>query len=148
MLLLQRFLAGVACALVFVSGGVLAARLAQQHPHQSGWLLGLYYGGTGWGIVACALVVPWVMPQAADWPQAWWWLGALCVCALWPMALAARACAAPSDTRTPEQSHHDATLWPSQRKRMVWVLAGYGCFGMGYIGYKTRYTQVFASNIR
>ncbi len=77
-LLLQRFLAGLASAWVFVAGGVLAARLAQQHPQQSGWLLGLYYGGTGWGIVLSALLVPWAMPAAAEWPQAWGWFAVGC----------------------------------------------------------------------
>ncbi|MEY2948457.1 MAG: hypothetical protein RL084_1854, partial [Pseudomonadota bacterium] len=50
-LLSQRFLAGVASASVFVSGGLLAARLGAHTPSQSGLLLGIYYGGTGWGIV-------------------------------------------------------------------------------------------------
>ena len=76
-LLIQRFLAGYASAWVFVAGGVLAARLAQEHPQQSGWLLGLYYGGTGWGIVASALLVPWAMPDITGWPQAWWGLAAV-----------------------------------------------------------------------
>ncbi|MEO0029701.1 MAG: hypothetical protein RJB45_1742 [Pseudomonadota bacterium] len=83
-LLAQRFLAGIASATVFVSGGLLAARLGTHRPAQSGLLLGLYYGGTGWGIVLSALMVPVAMAwaQAAAWPHAWawaWWLlAALC----------------------------------------------------------------------
>ena len=49
-LLLQRLLAGVASAFVFVAGGLLAARLGARLPAHAGLLLGLYYGGTGWGI--------------------------------------------------------------------------------------------------
>ena len=56
-LLLQRLLAGVASAFVFVAGGLLAARLGAQAPQHAGLLLGLYYGGTGWGISASALAV-------------------------------------------------------------------------------------------
>ncbi len=136
-LLLQRFLAGLASAWVFVAGGVLAARLAQQHPQQSGWLLGLYYGGTGWGIVYSALLVPWAMPVAADWPQAWWWLSLGCALALvwmWPTA------------RRLGHAHADPVGAPGAplpaqplgwRRSMGWALLGYGCFGMGYIGYMT-----------
>ena len=49
-LLLQRLLAGVASAFVFIAGGLLAARLGTRAPQQAGLLLGLYYGGVGWGI--------------------------------------------------------------------------------------------------
>jgi len=57
-LLAQRLLAGVASALVFIAGGLLAARLGARQPRRSGFLLGLYYGGTGLGIVVSALGVP------------------------------------------------------------------------------------------
>ncbi|MCO8648973.1 YbfB/YjiJ family MFS transporter, partial [Burkholderia multivorans] len=57
-LLVQRLATGIGSALIFVSGGVLAARLASASPRDAGLLLGLYYGGTGWGIVASSLLVP------------------------------------------------------------------------------------------
>ncbi len=57
-LLAQRLLAGVASALVFIAGGLLAARLGARQPQRSGFLLGIYYGGTGLGIVISALGVP------------------------------------------------------------------------------------------
>lgn len=63
-LLVQRLLAGVASALVFVCGGLLAARLGAQQPGRSGLLLGLYYGGTGWGISLSAVLVPAVLATA------------------------------------------------------------------------------------
>ncbi|MEO7548067.1 MAG: YbfB/YjiJ family MFS transporter, partial [Ramlibacter sp.] len=46
-LLLQRVLAGAASAFVFICGGLLAARLGALQPARSGFLLGVYYGGTG-----------------------------------------------------------------------------------------------------
>jgi hypothetical protein len=49
-LLLQRLLAGVASAFVFIAGGLLAARLGTRQPGQAGLLLGLYYGGVGWAL--------------------------------------------------------------------------------------------------
>ena len=74
-LLLQRLLAGVASAFVFITGGLLAARLGARDPRRSGLLLGLYYGGTGLGIVASALLVPPVLQAAASVPHGWAWPG-------------------------------------------------------------------------
>lgn len=133
-LLVQRLLAGWASALVFVTGGLLAAGLAQRRPQQGGWLIGLYYGGTGWGIVASTLMVPWVMTVPEDWPQAWWALAAVCavaLLALWPTAGRLDHASAASTT---EQAHPAMRFQLSQ-----WVagLAGYACFGVGYIGYMT-----------
>ena len=48
-LLVQRILAGASSALIFIAGGVLAARLGALRGRQMGLLLGLYYGGTGAG---------------------------------------------------------------------------------------------------
>ena len=133
-LMLQRGLAGCSSALVFVTGGLLAAGLAQLRPHQGGWLIGLYYGGTGWGIVVSALLVPWVLVEPADWPRAWWALAGVCavaLTALWRTVVRL------------DPQHHQTTA--DRRDEGVrfqlsqWVpgLAGYGCFGIGYIGYMT-----------
>ena len=136
-LLIQRFLAGFASAWVFVAGGVLVARLAQDHPQQSGWLLGLYYGGTGWGIVVSALLVPWAMPEVTHWPQAWWWLALACALALLVMAPAARALGASTSALAALSPGGPEEQWPHWRASMHALLWGYGCFGMGYIGYMT-----------
>ncbi len=145
--LAQRFLAGAASASVFVSGGLLAARLGAHTPSQSGLLLGIYYGGTGWGIVISALCVPSAMAWAAadqsphTWAWAWWSLA--CVCALISAVLwtirshlnrwmpdvlpeEVSALAQPSP-------HNAQPVW------RVWApgLLGYGLFGVGYIGYMT-----------
>ena len=99
--LLRRFgsswvlLAGVASAFVFVAGRLLAARLGAQAPQHAGLLLGLYYGGTGWGISASALAVPGLLRAAADvphgWSWAWWGLALLCLLATlvlwWPASI-------------------------------------------------------------
>ena len=100
-LLLQRTLAGVASAFVFISGGLMAARLGASQAGRSGLLVGLYYGGTGWGISASALLVPVVLAQAPG-PHAWaWWaLAALCaLCSMlqwWPVRVLRRSDAAAS----------------------------------------------------
>jgi predicted MFS family arabinose efflux permease len=132
-LLLQRLLAGVASAWVFIAGGLLVAQLAAHHPQRSGWLLGLYYGGTGWGIVVSALTVPAIMAWVGHWAGAWWALALVCGLAT---ALLYRpvqqlqggpAAAAPTV----------AEPAPTKLTAYLPMLAGYGCFGVGYIGYMT-----------
>jgi predicted MFS family arabinose efflux permease len=144
-----RLAAGVASAAVFVSGGLLAARLSAapgvDGRVSSGLVLGLYYGGTGLGIVACALVLPPLLEPAAavagparpggggvaGWQWGWLVLGALATAATVPMALRLRAVALPAPP---------AAAAGGQRlglHRLAAGLVGYGCFGLGYIGYMT-----------
>jgi len=143
-LLFQRFLAGVASAAVFVSGGLLAARLGAHIPSQSGLLLGVYYGGTGWGIVLSALMVPaslsWAQAQAVDhpWSWSWWFLAGLC--ALLSMLIA--LIRSPLNRWAPESLPSVAATRSAQPAGKTWrpwlfALLGYGCFGVGYIGYMT-----------
>lgn len=139
-LLWLRLLAGVASALVFVAGGLMATRLGAQHPGRSGLLLGVYYGGTGWGIAVSALLVPAVLasaPAPHAWTWAWWALAAACALAtallLWPVrvlrGLALSTPAAPATAATATA----AVPW----RALLPALLGYGLFGVGYIGYMT-----------
>ncbi|MBX3585354.1 MAG: YbfB/YjiJ family MFS transporter [Ramlibacter sp.] len=137
-LLAQRLLAGMASAFVFIAGGLLAARLGALQPRRSGLLIGLYYGGTGLGIMASALLVPAMLGAAArvphGWSWAWWALALVCLAATaalaWParqlqglaVPVAAAAAGAPPAFR-----------W----RPFAPALAGYGLFGVGYIGYMT-----------
>lgn len=137
-LLAQRLLAGAASALVFIAGGLLAARLGARQPQRMGFLLGLYYGGTGLGIVISALAVPPVLAGAAQqphgWAWAWWALAGVCLLATALMAWPARVLA-----------HHEApAASPTAGGARVfrvrdfrYALAGYTGFGVGYIGYMT-----------
>jgi MFS family permease len=96
-LLLLRLGAGAASASVFVIGGVLATWLGTMHRERAGFLIGLYYGGTGFGIAVSALLVPAALsaaPQlggAHNWQWAWLGLGTLCLLATAIMALPAKA---------------------------------------------------------
>ena len=144
-LLLQRGLAGVASALVFIAGGLLAARLGARQPERMGLLLGIYYGGTGLGIVVSALGVPWVLQLAAGqlhaWAWAWWGLALVCALATallaWPARVlrgeAAHRSAAPASTA--DQLATAARVF--RLRDFVPALAGYAGFGVGYIGYMT-----------
>ena len=141
-LLVQRLLAGGASALVFIAGGLLAARLGAQVPGRSGLLRGLYYGGTGCGISLSALLVPAVLaaaPAPHSWTWAWWALALACVAAtlalLWPARVLsglAAPVAAASGT-TPAAAVPDRVRW----RALAPALLGYGLFGVGYIGYMT-----------
>src|SRR5690606_10577300 len=57
-LMLLRIVAGSAAAAVFIAGGLLAARLGAWYPQRAGLLIGLYYSGSGIGILLSALLVP------------------------------------------------------------------------------------------
>ena len=154
-LLLQRFLAGVASAAVFVSGGLLAARLGAHLPSQSGLLLGIYYGGTGWGIVFSALCVPAAIAMAGynqaqpTWSWAWWCLAFVCAAIsaalysirshlnFWMPELSTAVSAPPNENQA--SSSTTALNAPTPPSWRVWTagLLGYGLFGVGYIGYMT-----------
>jgi predicted MFS family arabinose efflux permease len=132
-LLVQRSACGLFSALIFVGAGLLAARLATAHPSHSGLVLGLYYGGTGWGIAISALVVPWSLGGGPNgWQSSWIALAiacAVCSALVWPssskLTLVAETANVIDSTPPPRTGH------------MAPLLAGYLIFGIGYIGYET-----------
>jgi predicted MFS family arabinose efflux permease len=129
-LYLLRLGCGMASAASFVGGGLLAARLAQRAPQRSGLLLGVYYGGVGLGIVASALGVPPLLESAGlGWPVAWVTLGALALLLTLGTAAGTGSLAAPPVPGAP----HSPFSW----RPFSFGLAGYGMFGIGYIGYMT-----------
>jgi predicted MFS family arabinose efflux permease len=136
----MRFAAGIASAATFVAGGVLAARLvadpaaASLGARRGGLVLGVYYGGTGIGIVASALVVPGLVGRtvAHAWQSAWLALAALAAVACVAAAAATRAFAERS-TGAAKQARHERVCW----RAIVPALAAYFLFGLGYIGYMT-----------
>ncbi|MDH6594299.1 putative MFS family arabinose efflux permease [Variovorax sp. TBS-050B] len=138
-LLLQRLLAGIASAWVFVAGGLMAARLGEAAGSRGGLLLGIYYGGTGFGILLSALLVPQVLGAAADrphgWAWAWWALALASVAATWLLGWAARAMPAPAAVASPGGA--GTAGGAVALRRFGWALAGYALFGVGYIGYMT-----------
>ncbi|WP_239024354.1 YbfB/YjiJ family MFS transporter [Ramlibacter humi] len=136
-LLLQRTLAGVASAFLFISGGLLAARLGAMQPKRSGLLLGLYYGGTGLGITLSAVLVPVVLDAAHGvphgWAWAWWALSLACIAATAVLAWPARVLGdgeLPGTTGASQPQHFRV-------RDFAPTLGGYALFGVGYIGYMT-----------
>ncbi|WP_438362578.1 YbfB/YjiJ family MFS transporter [Paraburkholderia caribensis] len=142
-LLAQRVATGIASAFIFVSGGVLAARLATSHPRDAGLVLGLYYGGTGWGIVASALLVPVslasfaLVHRAHDWQMAWFALAVACVALSLIAGRAARRIDRQHAISAATSDDAAAAQPAAPMLRYAFALAGYGLFGVGYIGYMT-----------
>ena len=130
MLYALRALTGIASAATFVGGGLLAARLAQHAAHP-GRVLGLYYGGTGLGIVGSTLIVP-----PLPWRAAWLALAAVslaCTAITAAAIAAARRGPAALATAPAQGAAHASARW----RPMTLALASYLMFGFGYIGYMT-----------
>ena len=142
-LMALRLGAGAASAATFVAGGLLAARLGSQAvmvqaaaadgrtAPSAGLVLGLYYGGTGLGIVVSAFLVPAFLAGGAahGWQPAWQALGAVAL-----LMTALMALGTPPDGPAAAAPPQAAVVpW----RRLFWALAGYCCFGLGYIGYMT-----------
>ena len=137
---LLRASTGVASAAMFVCGGLLAARLSGRAPRardatdrapSAGLVLGLYYGGTGVGIVVSAMLVPPLsaLPVPHAWQWAWVALGVVALLATLVTAVATRGLDPAGDTATATARFE----WP----RFACGLAAYFLFGLGYIGYMT-----------
>ncbi|MGL6112847.1 MAG: YbfB/YjiJ family MFS transporter [Rubrivivax sp.] len=138
-LLLLRLGSGMASAFSFVCGGLLAARLGSApgdsvahgaHP-PAALVLGLYYGGTGLGIIVSAAIVPPLADLARPhaWQYAWVALAAVALLATAQMAAGTRALPLPSP----------GTVGKARfaLRRFAYALAAYLMFGLGYIGYMT-----------
>ena len=130
-----RIFAGVFSAFVFVSGGILSAQLGNVNHSKSGLILGIYYGGTGLGIILSTLLIPsanhWALIQKWQHPWQLGWLMLALVGFLFSIALIK-----PSTSIHPTEiirNTSQSTKISSYRKMVI----SYCCFGMGYIGYMT-----------
>ena len=131
-LLLWRGLTGGVSAIGFVAGGLLAARLAGLvGAGRAGLVLGLYYGGTGLGIIASAWLVPPLTGGGGRqaWQLAWWALGALALLASLVTTAGTRVLRAPPVVGATRQAFAWRPLAPA--------MLAYLMFGLGYIGYMT-----------
>ena len=126
-----RFLTGCTSAFTFVSGGLLAARLASRPGVAPGLVLGIYYGGAGIGIVVASLLVPPLAAMAV--PQAWQWAWI----ALGGTGLGAALVTARATRGWQDEAAASGASQAFPLRRFAFGLAGYFCFGLGYIGYMT-----------
>lgn len=129
-LLLMRLLAGAGGAVVFVIGGGLVARAGLGRSTRTATLLlGVYFAGSGAGIVVSGLAVPAAL-DAGSWRLAWLVLGGLGVLGLFA--------AIPAAWRVPElrpARGRGGGSWPV--RRLAALIVSYMLFGAGYIAYMT-----------
>ena len=130
-----RLLIGVANTFVFAGGSVLAAQLTNLHPRQAGWLMGIYYGGGGLGIIIPSFLVPEMVSTgqalgwAHPWQLAWYAIAALCCVGLALMWFPAH--------NIPAVPPRTAASDKTSVRRYGYMVSAYVLFGMGYIGYMT-----------
>ena len=127
LLLLFRGLGGAAAAVLFISGGALAARVAN-FSRSPGLILGVYFAGVGPGILISALVAPIVFDQAHGWRIGWLLMGAVATVA---GVVATRA------VRFIEEEPNLAQRRPAPVHQLGWGIAAFALFGLGYISYMT-----------
>jgi predicted MFS family arabinose efflux permease len=125
-----RFLAGIACAYVFIAGSVLAASIFPDDVRRSALAITIYFGGGGFGLLLSGLILPGLFAQGHDgaWPIAWIVLGALSIVASLLATLAAAPIQSPAAQRTPH---------PWRKTPLVALFLAYGCFALGYFAYMT-----------
>ncbi|MBP1317123.1 YbfB/YjiJ family MFS transporter [Herbaspirillum sp. 1130] len=134
-LLVLRYLTGIASAFAFVTGGILTARLATIYGRRIGLILGVYYGGAGVGIFLSALFIPAAISYATSdqrphpWQVAWLTLAVLGLALTFGLARSSAAISVTAGASTSCSKFKIISF--------AFGLFGYGLFGVGYIGYMT-----------
>jgi predicted MFS family arabinose efflux permease len=128
-----RAIAGAAGALPFITGAALAAAAGggggATRPAR---MLGVYFGGGGFGMLVAALLVPEII-QSHGWRAGWLSMG---VFGLFGLAAAwAALCRAPTLPRPLSASRGSTSL--GSVRRLLPLLVSYTLFGAGYIAYAT-----------
>jgi len=125
-----RLLAGAGAAVSFVGGGALGAVIAQSQPARASLLLGLFYTGPALGIVLSGLVAPFLLQGFG--PGSWWivWAALAAISAVLALVLRLN----PIESPPPAANAHAIRI---AILPILIYLAGYFCFGAGYIAYMT-----------
>ncbi|SMC32738.1 YbfB/YjiJ family MFS transporter [Polynucleobacter kasalickyi] len=131
-----RLLLGFCSGYIFIAGGVLATQLSSQHSHQSGLILGIYYGGIGGGVLLSSILVNpfdhWAQSVGYDHPWQIAWIGmagvslVLFALLLKPVLLMSEM----SETKVLSKERIDP-------KNNFWIGSGYFLYGIGHVGYMT-----------
>lgn len=125
--LLWRFLSGVSSAMVFVLvSGIVLDQLA--HHQRMSWA-GFFYSGVGWGIFWSGLLVPYFVTWL-KWDGAW--LGLMVFSFL--IGLVAWLGVKETDPSVKSSGVKQSDgLVKHNKKQLIWLMAAYGCEGLGYI---------------
>ncbi|MDA8352014.1 MAG: YbfB/YjiJ family MFS transporter [Firmicutes bacterium] len=126
--LLWRFLSGISSAMVLVlASGIVLDQLAK---YQRVTWAGLFYGGVGWGIFFSGLFVPYLV-QWLEWDGAWFGLMIFSLLIGLPSFFGLRETNLPNQSLTVETSSEETPN--ADKKQLGWLMAAYGCEGLGYI---------------
>lgn len=127
-----RVIAGVGGAPVFIAGGVMASALFADDKAKNALAIAVYFGGGGFGMIICGVVLPYMVEWfgGAVWPLTWLLIGVLSYLCFLPSYWAAAV--TPSPPPAPQ-----GRAAPLPNARMLAGLACYFCFGLGYIVYVT-----------
>jgi hypothetical protein len=101
-------------------------RLANQQ--RMSWA-GFFYGGVGWGIFFSGLLVPYFV-QWLQWDGAW--LG-LMVFSILLGLVSWFGVTEGNESAGSSESHPTAVEVQNNKKQLIWLMAAYGCEGLGYI---------------
>lgn len=124
--LLTRLGAGLTGGIIFVAGGVLAARVSQQGaPDALTW----YTGGAGAGIAVSALLIPALVEPVDRWPLGWYVMAGLTV--LCGVVLTSIV------STTKDAVERSGAGGKAPAIKLPRAEVAYACFGLGYIGYVT-----------
>ena len=131
---LFRFLAGYGAAMTFISGGAIAAGMARSYAGRSGFLIGMFYAGPGFGIALSGLIVPGLVAHVGpqNWQQVWIALGISSLILGLP-SLAGLAGTATSAIRLDP----DTPVSHLRLVRIRAILSAYVAYGAGTIAYMT-----------
>ena len=127
-----RVIAGIGGAPVFIAGGVMASALFRDDKAKNALAIAVYFGGGGFGMIICGVVLPYMVEWfgGSVWPLTWLLIGVLSYLCFLPSYWAAAA----TPTPPPPPAGKAA---PLPNASMLAGLACYFCFGLGYIVYVT-----------
>jgi predicted MFS family arabinose efflux permease len=126
-----RLIAGISGAVVFISGGALAASLFPNDPARAAGAIAIYFAGGGVGLLLPGITLPALFAIGGDaaWPWAWLSLGVISgSVGLIITAAARRVTTAPA----PQSEPH-----PWRKGPLAATFAGYGFYALGYFAYMT-----------
>ena len=129
---INRFLAGVASAIIMVNGSALV--LGALPNHLRARLSNIHYAGIGLGISIAALIVALIESQSGSYAVMWFACGGIA------LVLMAFLRAIPA---LPHASEHAHTRTPVNRKALAFLITSYTLAGFGYIT-STTYLPVIA----
>jgi len=125
-----RVIGGIGAAATFICGGALASNIASHDMRWSTRCITIYFGGAGFGLILCGLLIPWWLAErgSAGWPHTWVAMGGAALLMVLASQASARNIAEPAHA----QGRADWLLRP-----LLAALVAYIGFGLGYIVYMT-----------